>query len=195
MKNNDNIQQEQSPSARAVHHRGQNAAVAPEKPAAPTRSSGASLATSGTTIASFFVRPQTTPAAPAPQAPAASLGEPATATRATPATTAIPAPATVSAVPAMLSPPCYHPPLVNERLEAPKGANQRGLRYHPPCYHPIGSCPKASKCANCRGLRYHPPCFHSPAAGVGVRRVPNITHCTAITPRRYHPPLETTPRW
>ena len=44
----------------------------------------------------------------------------------------------------------------------------------------INNCLKASRWANCRGLRYHTP----PAAGVGV---PNIAHCTPITPRRHHP--------
>ena len=98
-------EQGQSPSARAAHHRGQNTYVAPARPAAPTRSAGVPLATSGATIASFFVRPQTTPAARAPQAPIASLQEPATATRATPAAAASPASATVPAVPAELVTP------------------------------------------------------------------------------------------
>ena len=102
MENDDNIEQGQSPPARVAHHRGQNVAAPPEKPDVPTRSAGGSLATSGTTIASFFVRLQTTPAAPAPQAPAAALDEPATATRVTPATTVRPSPPTVSAVPAQL---------------------------------------------------------------------------------------------
>ena len=41
IRENNNIEQAQKPSARAAHHRGQNAAVAAEKPAAPTRSAGA----------------------------------------------------------------------------------------------------------------------------------------------------------
>ena len=92
------------------------------RPTAPTRSTGVPLATRGAVIAAFFVRPQTTPAARAPQAPAAALEEPATATRVTPAVAASPAPATaVSAVPAQLVAPqvpslaflipCNHPPL------------------------------------------------------------------------------------
>ena len=57
-----NIEQGQSPSVRAAHHRGQNTFVAPARPAAPTRSAGVLLAKStGATIASFFVRTQTTP--------------------------------------------------------------------------------------------------------------------------------------
>ena len=117
---NNNIKQGQSPSARPAHHRGQNTSVAPARPAAPTRSAGVPLATSGAMIASFFVRLQTTPAARAPQAPTVALEEPATATRATPAAAATPAPATVAAVPAQLvvsqAPAlafvtlCYHPP-------------------------------------------------------------------------------------
>ena len=91
MEDDNNVEQGQSPSARATNNRGQNAAVAPEKPAASTLSAGASLATSGTTIASSVVRPQTTPAAPEPQAPAAALDELATATRTTPATATSPA--------------------------------------------------------------------------------------------------------
>ena len=54
-----NIEQGQSPSARVAHHRGQNASVALVKPAAPTRCAGMPLATSGASIASFFVRAQT----------------------------------------------------------------------------------------------------------------------------------------
>ena len=44
MEDDNNVEQGQSPSARAAHYRGQNAAVAPEKPAASTLSAGASLA-------------------------------------------------------------------------------------------------------------------------------------------------------
>ena len=66
MENDDSMEHAQSPSARVAHHgSGENAAVAPGKPAASTRPAVAVLATSGTTIAPFFVRPQTNPAAPA----------------------------------------------------------------------------------------------------------------------------------
>ena len=75
------IEQGQSPSARAAHHRRQNTSVAPAGPAAPRRSAGVPLATSAAAIAPFFVRPKTTPTARAPQAPTAALEEPATATR------------------------------------------------------------------------------------------------------------------
>ena len=62
MENDDNIEQAQSPSARAGHHRGQNAAAAPEKPAAMAQSAGSSLTTSGITIvSSFFCLPTTPP--------------------------------------------------------------------------------------------------------------------------------------
>ena len=60
MESNNN-EQGQSPSTRAAHHRGQNTSVAPAKPASPTRSTGVPAVTSRATIASFFVRPQTTP--------------------------------------------------------------------------------------------------------------------------------------
>ena len=113
---NRNIEQGQSPSTRAVHHRGQNISVALTRPAAPTRSSflflflfffilQRSLATSGAMIASFFVRPQTTPAARAPRDPIVALQEPAATTRATPVAAASPAAAKVSAVPAQLVAP------------------------------------------------------------------------------------------
>ena len=42
MENDINIEQAEGPSLRAAYHRGQNAAVAPEKPAASARSAGAS---------------------------------------------------------------------------------------------------------------------------------------------------------
>ena len=58
-----NIEQTQSPFARPANHRGRNAAVRPVKPAATTRSAGATLPSKRTTIASFLVRPQTLPAA------------------------------------------------------------------------------------------------------------------------------------
>ena len=100
----DNIEQGQSPSPRPARHCcGLKTSVAPARPATPVRSASLPLAKSGATIASFFVRPQATPAARAPQAPTAALEEPATATRSTPAAAASPAPAAaVSAVPAHL---------------------------------------------------------------------------------------------
>lgn len=58
-------QQAQRPSAGATHHRGQDESVAPAKPAAPTRSADAPLATTRATIALSFVRPRTNRAAPA----------------------------------------------------------------------------------------------------------------------------------
>ena len=83
-----NIKQSQDPSARAAHHRGQNAYVVPAKAAAAlTRPADASLPKRRPTTASFSVGPQITPAVPAPQAPTEALDEPATATRPSPATT------------------------------------------------------------------------------------------------------------
>ena len=56
-----NIEQELSPSARAAHHRGQMNSVVPARPGAPITSAGVLLATSGATMASFYVRPHTPP--------------------------------------------------------------------------------------------------------------------------------------
>lgn len=66
---------------------------------------------SGTTFASSLALPQTTPAAPAYQAPAAELDERATATRTTTAT--------------VISPSCWHS--LGSYLKASKCANCRGL--------------------------------------------------------------------
>ena len=40
---------------------------------------------------------------------------------------------------------------------------------------------------------YNPPRYHTPCSAGGMLRVPNISHRTSITPRRYQPPGENTP--
>ena len=82
--------------------------VPPTTPVAATRPADTPQGTSRATFASFFARPQTTPAAPAPQAAPTGVTSQPQHTRAEPATAASPAPATVSAVPA--------PPVVLQAL-------------------------------------------------------------------------------
>ena len=167
--NTDNTEQMQSPCARATHYRGQNAAVAPEKPAAPTRSAGAPVATSGTTIALFFVRPQTTPAAPAPQALAPALHEPATAM-------------------------CHASHSSKSCSRASHSSKSCSRASHSVCGP--GTARRASS-PGIRSARSPerssaspPPVITPPEAGVGVPRVPIILPFVLLSP-----PAVTTPRW
>ena len=172
-------EQGQSPSARAAHHRGQNTYVAPARPAAPTRSAGVPLATSGATIASFFVRPQTTSAARAPQAPTAAREEPATATRATPATA---------------SESC-----AGHRACGPGTARRSSSPGTSVCdpvsrvvacgITPPGNCMEASKSLNCRGFPYHPTCYHTTCgAGGMLLYVYQIFPIVLLSPATRNPP-------
>ena len=167
MENDDNVEPAQSSSVRVAHSRQQNAAVVPEKPAAPARrSAGASVATRGATIASCFVRPQTTPAAPAPQVPAAALDKPAAATRAR-------RQPLVSAVPAQLVAP-----------QAPASAAPT-----PPPAAAVAAAAAAAAAApgQLNAAAAAPPRCHPPAAGLVLPRVPNTIDCTPTTPPPFQP--------
>ena len=176
-----NIEQDgQRPSARATHHLGQNTLVALAKPAAPTRYRTYDTLLIGITTmgTSFFseqvIRKQygyrtATPFVVAPLlSPTLALADQVILKN-------------YRYFHAMQS-----PPLVSawKRQNVPiVGACViTHLVITPP-----GNCMEASKGVNGRGLRYHPPCYHTRCGTGGRLGVPNTSHRIAITPPlRYH---------